>query len=85
MDMGYHLFLFDNVNGMFSDTNKNNDLFIYFFNNEDYTQERGFLLLTVLFILSTYCGMVLCMIIDMNNQRKIVYKVTDADLESDSY
>ena len=85
MDTGYHLILFDNVNGMFSDNNENNDLFIYFFNNEDYARERNFLLLSVLFIISTYCGMVLCMMIDMSNQRKNMYKITDADLETESY
>ena len=72
MDAGYHLILSDI--DLLSDKN---DLYIYFFNSEDTMTEKYVLLLSILFILSSCCGMYLCILKDRYTEKKIVYNVVE--------
>jgi len=73
MDAGYHLILSDI--GVLTD--ENNDLYIYFFNTEDTMREKYILLLSILFILSSCCGVYLCLLKDTYSQKKIIYNVVE--------
>ena len=73
MDTGYHLILSDI--GIL--THEKNDLYIYFFNSEDTMREKYVLLLSIIFILSSCCGVYLCILKDIYSQKKIVYNVVE--------
>ena len=71
MDTGFYLIMYD----IDSLTNKNDDLYIYLFNDEISMREKyALLLLCTLFILTTCCSMYLCMLKD-NHSKKNVYNV----------
>ena len=70
MDTGFYLIMYD----IDSLTNKNDDLYSYFLNDENNMREKYALLLCTLFMLATCCSMYLCMLKD-NYNKKIIYNV----------
>ena len=67
MDTGFYLIMYDSD----SLTNKNNDLYIYLFNDEISMREKYALLLCTLFMLATCCSMYLCMLKDTNSKKNV--------------
>lgn len=75
MDAGYRLILSD-IDGL---NDKTNDFYIYFFNSEDIITREKYLLLCSLFIITTCCGVFLCMIKDIRSEKNFVYNVVESD------